>query len=474
MGEAADGGHLLRPKVARGVVFLLFRYGVGFGANLLGSIVLINVLGAEVWGGYAISFLLLNSFMFLSFGVWGYLVQRPVPLTPADLNGCLLIQHGALLTWTAVILLWLEPWLGLRFAGSHLRPMVYGATIGGYFYCWRWFLLGLAERKLDYRTVALAGVSDAVTFNTVAIVGALLGHGVGGIAVGNVARGLVGAGVAFQRTRPSLGWKTDWPSVRRIVRFGVPFFAFSTLQALPANLAPTFAGLFLGSAATLGLIWQAYRLLEYPKVLVTIAFRISMSSYSRLQETGGPFRAAAMRGLSLLFHLIGLAIVVMAALAPLWVPFLYGPEWKETARLMGFLAVPFVVTGCYLFLAVVLCARGHSTDGALFQGIYNAVYWSSAAVFIPRLRALGLPAAEWLALLCGGVLLLLCRRRGLPIPVFPYLMKLALGAGVVWVCHQLIAQQQPWVAVGVVFLFLVSWVSFMRADLRSVRQWLPG
>lgn len=415
----------LEGTALKGAGFFLVRYGVGFILNFSGSVVVARLLGPRFWGLYAISYFILTLHTLISLGVWGYLVRSPREPGPKEIQTCFTLQHvigalGALLTIFVV-----APSLSRYFGDEALTPLVRGAGVGGYFYCWRWTALALAERRMDYRKPAAAELLDIFVFNLCAVAGVFLGHGVWGLTLGNALRGATSALYSHFTIsrRVGLGW--DLGALRGIARFAPAYLAFTLLQWLPVHAGPVLVG-FLVNAQALGYVQLAYRILEYPRVLVTLTFRVGMSAYSKLQDQPLALNDLVQRSLNLLYWLIAPTIALMAALSPWWVPAVYGRAWLPMVDVMFLLAVPFMVTAGYTVLATALSAKGDVKEAALFQAAYNALYWLAAFVLIPKLKHLGLPAAEWAALAAGGILLWEYRRRCAPLSPKGIAVKLAI------------------------------------------------
>jgi O-antigen/teichoic acid export membrane protein len=156
-----------------------------------------------------------------------------------------------------------------------------------------------------------------------------------------------------------------------------------------------------------------------------------MSTYSKLQDQPLALNHLVHRSLNLLYWLIAPTIALMATLSPWWVPAIYGRAWLPMVDIMFLLAIPFMVTAGYTILATVLSATGAVKPAARFQAVYNALYWLAALILIPKLEHLGLPAAEWVALVAGAILLANYRRHCGPLRLKGIAVKLALSGAAV-------------------------------------------
>jgi len=416
----------IKIKAGKGIFVLILRYGLCFILNFVGSIILIRNLGAEVWGQYALSYFALLSFVFLTYGIWGYILQAPETPTK-ELGMCFAIQQALSFGWALIILIWISPRAAAYFGGDNVALMLMGSALGGYFYSWRWLISAWQERKMDYWGVGASELIDALVFNVTAVILTLRGHGILGIALGNALRGIASALYLRVRARLSIQIGFNWPAFKGIWKFGLPFGFYNSLNWLPNQALPILVGIFLGPAA-LGYVALAYRLMEYPKVLVTLVVRISISYYSRLAGDLETYRKEMLQGFDYLLLLLSFSIVLLSGLSWLWVPAVYGKDWKLSAIIMMIISVPFIVSGCVSFFSVSLSARGKVNQVALVQLLFNLVFWGTAVILIPRLKDLGLPVSEWVALPFGQLLLYFVVKDSGRLPLSRYIFAILLSA----------------------------------------------
>jgi len=412
----------IKQKAGQGIFVLILRYGLNFFFNFAGSVFLIRKLGAAAWGQYAFSFFILTSFIFITYGLWGYIIQKPE--TPEkELGTCFTIQQLLGLGWGLVVLFWVSPWAMSHFGGFDVGMMIIGAVIGGYFYSWRNIISAWQERKMDYVGVGASEVIDALVFNLTAVILAWRGNGVLGIALGNALRGMTSAAYLHYRSGMKMEFGFNWEAFKGIFRFGFPYVIYSSLSWLPTQVLPLLVGFFLGPAA-LGYVNLAYRTMEYPRVVVALVARVSMSYYSRLAGDMEIYKKEMLRGLEILFILIAFGISCLSSLSLFWVPWVYGKEWRLSAIIMMIISVPYIINGCMTFLSIALSARGRVTRVATVQLIYNIAFWAGALVLIPRFKDLGLPLSEWVALPFGLSLLYFVMKDSGRFPVLGYAFRL--------------------------------------------------
>lgn len=436
---------------------LVLRYGLAFAFNIIGSVIIARIMGPRFWGIYAVSYFIYTSYAFLSLGVWGYLIQQQHEPDPLMVRVGFLSQYVISLTWSALISLAIAPWLQSRFPGPELTPMVVGAIIGGCFASWRWLAVSLAERRLDYRTVAIVEVLEVAVFNVVATLAVVSGAAIVGVMVANIARGLVPAVYALTilRLSPLPGW--NWNVFRQTWRFGSKFLGLTVLQWLPVNAGPIAAGIVIG-AEGLGYLQLAYRVLEYPRVLVTMMFRIFMSVFSRLQEDRDAFIIAAQSAMTLVVELAVPSIVIIASLSGWWLPQVFGRAWSSVPGVLMVLALPFVLSSVMIVLATALSASGRVEHALRPQLVMHTLFWPLVYLLSRKLGLFGLPIAEWTVLVGLTVLFSRLRAAGVNIATGALAVRVIIATAVGVLVWMLIRGGYWPIAILLAALFAAVWV----------------
>ena len=413
---------------------LFLRYGIGFLINVAGTIVIARKGGPELWGVFAVSQLVLTIFAVLSHGCWGYLIQSPTAPDKLEIGNCYSFQTIVSVSW-AVIILALSPLLADRLSTKALFPLLPATVFGGLFYGWRYVTCALSERNLRYGVAAAAELSDILVFNVIAVALTVAGYPYHGIVAGNVLRGVVSTLIAQKRARQKLYFHLDKNVMKRVVKFSVPYTSFIALQWLPIYAGPVVAGSFLG-IRELGVLQLAYKTVEYPRVLVTIAFRLSMSIFSRTGKTVEEVRQGLKKILDILFFVLIHAMSMIVAMSPAWIPFVYGTAWMQMSNVMIIIVFPHLTMAMMMIVSSLMSARGNAKTSFLFYGIYNIAYWIALVIMTYKLGFLALPLTEWIALAGCIILIRAIQVSGIGTNiVFKYLGVLftaSLGAALLW------------------------------------------
>ena len=413
---------------------LFLRYGVGFLINAAGTIVIARKGGPELWGVFAVSQLVLTIFAVLSHGCWGYLIQSPSAPDKREIGNCYSFQTIVSASW-AVIILALSPFLSDHLSTNALFPLLPATVFGGLFYGWRYVTCALSERNLQYGVAASAELSDILIFNVIAVALAVAGHPYHGIVAGNVLRGIVSTFVAQKWARQKLYFHFDKNVMKRVAKFSLPYTSFIALQWLPIYAGPVVAGSFLG-IRELGILQLAYKTVEYPRVLVTIAFRLSMSVFSRAGKTVNEVRESLKKILDVLFFVLIPSMGMIVAMSPAWIPFVYGTAWMRMSDVMIIIVFPHLTMAMMMIFSSLMSARGNAKASFLFYGIYNMVYWTALVIMTYGIGFFALPLTEWIALTGCIILIRAIQVAGIGTNiVFRYLGVLftaSLAAALLW------------------------------------------
>jgi len=449
-------------RIVKGSGYFASRYLIGFISNFAGMIVITRSLGPSIWGYYYISFVLINIFAFLSLGGWGWIIQERGDLSTHQRGTSALVQQLIIFSWVLISLFVIEPLLAWRYGSPDLRFLIYAAVVGGYCYSWRYLIVAYGERRLLYAAAGVVEIVDVAVFNICAIIGITLHYGLLGLVVGNVLRGIISMIVAWVLVRPRLALNWDRKVAREVIRYSVPFISSNLLQWLPINAGPLVAGTFVGSV-TMGYLSLAYRLIEYPRVIVTLIFRMSISVLAQHKGDSQGFNRAVEHTLQLLYLLLTPSIFILAALSPWWVRIVYGKQWALVSVVMILVATPYLITAGYNILATALNAWGAVKPAMRYQLIYNLVYWSALLGFVKEWGWLGLPMSEWVIIFMGIIIWRdykrICGKLNNPKIVLPVLIAPAIMCSAWLMC----AYGHLLVAISVTAIFVTAWLIVLDA-----------
>ncbi|MFA5944251.1 MAG: lipopolysaccharide biosynthesis protein [Candidatus Thermoplasmatota archaeon] len=225
----------------------------------------------------------------------------------------------------------------------------------------------LLERKRDYRRRALRDAAATLVGCAVALGFAWGGAGWMALILQRVTAGA--ASVAFLWTAVSWRprWQFDRTALLGLLAFGLPLAGWTAVTWLSNNVDSLLVGRLLGATA-LGTYALAYSVARGPGQLVqAILGSILFPELARIQHDLGQVRAVYLASLRHILAVMLLPLAAMAALAPTFIPLVYGRQWTG--------AVPLV----QLFAVVAIVPIAGTTAAWLYtsQGRTRRLLWTS-------------------------------------------------------------------------------------------------
>ena len=365
---------------------------VGSAALALASfLVLSRLLGPESYGVIAMVNAALgvgNAVM--RTGLAEALVQRE-ELTPDHVDSFFwtLQALGAGLT----LVLMLSSGLFERFFEQPgLAPVLSAAALGLAFGAAAAVPRALLTRRFAFDALASADLIAEAAGGAVGVGMALAGHGVWSLVGQQLTIRFVEAAVVWMRGgwRPRLRWSRQ--RLSELAGFSANRAAVNLLHFADAQIPRFILGRVFG-AAVLGQFYFARRLLEATELVLLSPVRaVAMPSFARLQDDPAAVRRHYLAGVglssSLTFPLFGL----IAVLAPLFVPLLFGPEWSPAVLVVQIYAVSSFRRVMSVWNSSLLRGLGRP-DSVLLTSIVRSTAMIGLTVALLRWEAAGAAAA---------------------------------------------------------------------------------
>lgn len=407
--EPRESARAIARRAGSGALELGLRYGLGFLLNLAGLTLAARALGDAAFGTrFALPLLLVNLFQLLGLGVWGTIVRRPDEPGRALLATGFTLQLVLAGVAAALVASGVASACARHFEDPDAALACRAAALGGLWTCLRSYASALAERRMRYRLVGAAEVLDLAVFNGLVVAGALAGAAQVAVWIAFATRGLPAALLLLLRERPPLALQLEPGAIRVYRSFGVPFLGFSLLQIAPVHAAPTVAAFALPAAQAalaLSVLGLAYRILEFPRVLLTIAYRLALSAQSKLAGDPEAFARSLRAGVRLLMATLAPALAALALFAPFYLVPVFGPDFAGALPVLTWLAPAFLLNAAWFYLATAISGRGDARAALRYYALYNALLWPLVLLLVPRSPLLGLPFAELLAAPLGFLVL---------------------------------------------------------------------
>jgi len=245
------------------------------------------------------------------------------------------------------------------------------------------------QRRLDFRRLAVveAGMSLAGPF--VAVCLAVAGVEAEALIAGLLASAAASALLASAYSRPARpGW---FPTqVREIAGYGVPAAGSSVLYSVTRNVDYVILAARL-PAAQVGFYLRAFQLgSDYQAKISGILLRVAFPVLSRSRDLDEVRR---MRARIIRVHAAVLFPLLfgLIALAPVFVPFVYGDAWEPAVPLTQILAIGGMVTALGTGTGPLLLATGHPRALFTYTLIVLVAYVAGVLIAVPH----GLVAVSW-------------------------------------------------------------------------------
>ena len=390
----------------RAAFALVVRQGLVHGLNLLGGILLSRALLPAEFGVYGIVTFILTLCVVLSdVGLGAGLIRQREAPAESDYRSVLAVQH-LLVTSLAVALGFAAPALVRLY---HLAP----ADV-------RIFrLLGLVlpltafqvipsirlERQLSFGRLALVEVAQALVYNTTVVALVWRGTGLMSFPTALLARGVTGALLAQVASPWRIGWSWDWPLLRRLLAFGVPYQGVAVISQIKDAITPVLIATLLGTAAA-GYVNWSLMVAAYP-VWVLMAFqRIYLPTFARMAahpEHLGRFVENVIRMTNAL--VAPLAVLTLVLIEPI-TRLVFGARWLAAVPLFRVFWAANLVVPTVTPLMALLNALGLSRVTFGFAALWMVMTWVLGAPGVLALGPMGFAMANLAVQVTG---LMLCR-----------------------------------------------------------------
>jgi O-antigen/teichoic acid export membrane protein len=329
----------VHTRAKQGIKLLMGRQFILQILTFAGGVVLARVLGPAQFGLYAIASFLVAAFaLFGDFGLAPSLIQRKEQLTDSDLSVAFTLQQ-ILTTTIVVILLIFAPWL------AHFYPkappetvwIVRALAFNLFLTSWRTMSALQLERRLDYQRLAKIEVVESLTYQGMAVLLAVTGHGVWSYVDAIFVSSILGTLLVYGASPWKIRFSFDRRVAEGILRFGVPFQLQSIVNSVGGWVTPILVGSLIGPQAVGYLTWASSNG-KKPLVLVDNVMRVAFPHFSRLQDDADEVQRTIVRYLTWLLLPSGLWFAVIVVSGPSLIDLIYTPKWLPAATALALCA----------------------------------------------------------------------------------------------------------------------------------------
>jgi len=280
MGLAA-----VKNRAVKGVVFLSGRMFFVQAISFLGFFFLTVFLGQEEIGlFFAVSELVAILGYFSDVGLAAALIQTREKPTIKEIRSTFTVQQVLVVSLLAIVLA-LTPWLKTFYNIQQAGIFLLGALLFGFFLSsLKTIPSVLLERKLRFDLLVVVEIVEALLFYGIAVWLAWRGNGVASYAWAIIIRSLVGAVLIYIFSPWRIGFALEKESLRRLLRFGVPFQANTFLAVIKDRLMNVFLWRIIG-ASGVGILGWAQKWAQMPlRFVMDAVMKVTFPAYARMQD----------------------------------------------------------------------------------------------------------------------------------------------------------------------------------------------
>lgn len=326
VAEARSDAAAIQRQALHGILSLTGREALGKLLGFVGGIVLARLLEPAAFGLFAIANFAVALCLFLrDSGLAAALVRTPGDTARRELDALFSFEL-VLVSILAGALFWMAPLIAGWYRAPELTWLLRALVVFLVVRSLRVVPVLIAERSLDYRSVALAELIGQVGYWVVAVAAALAGLGVWSLVLGVTALAAAELAALFARVSWQPALQFDWRPLRTHAGFGLMYKSQTAARLVRDTLVPALGGFGYGSLAVGYLTW-ARDLAMVPLALTQVAARVIYPALARLRDDRDAFVETVEATLKWTCSVSFPALAVLAGLAPEIIRFLYGVKW---------------------------------------------------------------------------------------------------------------------------------------------------
>lgn len=287
------------------------------------------VATAMIW----IAFML----VFSELGFGAALIQRAT-ITPQHLSSVFLLNLavGALLAGFGWLSSYPFAWL-MRVPEA--QPVVAVLSLAFVSDAFSLTQIAVAQRELRFRTLAIRDIGAALIGGSVGVALALRGAGAWSLVAQTLVTSLCEAALLWGMSpwRPRLR-EWSWAALRELWGYSASIFGFNLFKFFAQTGDRLVVGALLGPLA-LGLYTFAYRIVVQPVLMLVGAYgNYLFPRIARLQDDAPRIRGVFLETLRMTSAAVTPAMALLALIAPVAVPLLFGAQWVGAVPAVQILA----------------------------------------------------------------------------------------------------------------------------------------
>lgn len=295
----------VKKRTVRGVLTLTGRTFILQIVSFLGFFVLTILLKTEEFGlFFAVSELVAIMGYFSDIGLAAALIQKKETPTEGDIRSTFTIQQTLVVILVLIALL-LTPFFKSFYNIPNNGIFLLWALIFGFFMAsLKTIPSVLLERKLRFDLLAVTEIAENLIFYGIAVFFAWKGFGINSYTIAIIVRGIIGVVMINKFSPWPIGFAFEKESLNRLLKFGIPFQANSSLAVVKDRLMNVVLWKIIGVNGV-GILGWAQKWAQMPlRFVMDAVMKVTFPAYSRMQDNPDELKKAVEKTIFFISFLI--------------------------------------------------------------------------------------------------------------------------------------------------------------------------
>lgn len=324
------------------------------------------------------------------------------------------------------VLFLMAPFIAVAFSSPNLVEPLRAISCGLLINSLSSVQVALLQRDMEFKKMAMRGMSATFISGGVGIYTALAGYGVWALIFQSLSGALVGTIMVWRiaNWRPRFVFSPR--AISELFVFGRGVLGTNLLTQLNRKSDDLLIGAFLGSVS-LGIYsvgFKVFKLLD--DVVNGSVRRVIFPRYSRLSSKPEKLREMYYPWLQMSFTLLAPLYISLAVIAPDLIPFLFGEQWLE--------AVP--VSQCLMLVLVAVSINMNNTTVIMAMGFSGFLFRINLLFTIVMIASFFMVVEHGLL---AVTLVFVARNYLLALPILIFALRQRLGISLIKVFSSLLA-----------------------------------
>lgn len=490
MVEAGSTGEHLDPTIeitleavkARAVKGVAVLTGRAFFLRLL-SLTAFGFLGAllseDEFGVFFIVSAVVNFLAYFSdIGLAAALIQKKERVTDTDLKTTFTIQQGLVITALFILFLGTPVFTKVYSLSFEGKFLLYALGVSLFLSSLKTIPSVLLERELNFSKWIIPQLLEDTVYNVSLVILAWQGYGIRSFTYAVLARGMVGL-IAIYILRPWMpGLAFSKKSLRRLLRFGVPYQINTFLAVLKDDGMTAFLGGILGMGGIGLLGWAQKWALTPLRLFMDHVIKATFPAFSRMQDKKKHLAQSVTRSIFFVCFLVFPSVVGLLVLAPLLVKIIPRyDKWEPALIPLAFISINTIFAASTTQLTNLFNAIGKIKITFKLMIMWTLLTWALVPALAIKFGVNG-AAAGYALVAASSIVPIYIARRYVKFSLSDSIFKPAVAAMIMGAVLFFLKETLPirlssvWVlgGVGIATYAIISYLIFGSSIVADVKK----